>query len=229
MTRQTHRDPSRAALAEAIATASEAQRELQAAEDAALMARDRLWEAKRKLEEIREAKADESSASHFAASFIASVAAGAPCDVLTLEDPATASRANEETAAHEVDVWKRTRESCNAAVPVREENLKRAKRSVEAAARDVIRNSDAATKLMAGLEELQSELVRRRVALRFLVYGDFLAEREAIQSFLRNKDLPGGFGSFEVTEWDRHSAHVAWQQAFEALLHDADAPLPTGS
>ncbi len=121
MTKSTPRDPSRAALANAIADATEAERELQAANDAVVMARDKFWEAEHKLEEIRESNADEVSTANFAAAFIASVKEGAPCDVAVMEDPAKQARDKEKAAANDADVWERTYESCKSAIPVREE------------------------------------------------------------------------------------------------------------
>jgi hypothetical protein len=94
------------------------------------------------------------------------------------------------------------------------------------AAREVVRNSDAAAKLMAGLEEMQAEVVSRRVALRFMVFNDLVAEPGTFRAFLENKDLPGGYGAAEWIDWSRHGAHVSWKEAFAKLLQDADAPLP---
>ncbi len=228
MAKPAQRDPSRAALAAAIGEVANAEGDLKAAQDAAEMARDRYWSANRALDEIREAKADAVSAANYAAQFIASVAAGAPCDVAQLESPAAKAAEDEKAAAKAAELWRQTRDSCVAAIVEREETLRRARDRVAVAAREVVRNSDAAAKLMAGLDELQAEVIRRRVALRALVCSDALANRDEINAFLLRKELPGGLGSIEAVEWKFHDEHVAWQRAFEMLTRDADATLPTG-
>ncbi len=81
---------------------------------------------------------------------------------------------------------------------------------------------------MDGLEAMQAQLVRRRVALQFLVFKHLVTDPHMAraQAILSNTALPGGLGSSEFVDWASHAEHVAWKEALEALARDPDALLP---
>ena len=100
---------------------------------------------------------------------------------------------------------------------------------VARAAADVVRSLGAVAQLMDGIEAMQEELTRRRVALKYLQREDLLAEadKERVQKFLRQYILPAGFGCVEYETWDRHPMYRAWKDAREDFMNNPDALLPT--
>src|ERR1700720_1890494 len=100
------RDPARAKWAAAIALEAGARRDLQVAEQAAQLAASRHWEAQSKLDELHKIVAAPSGA--LADTFAASVSAGNPCDVATLERSSVDARAKLSAAENNVRVWEQT-------------------------------------------------------------------------------------------------------------------------
>jgi hypothetical protein len=221
------RDPARATLAAAIALEAGARRDLQVAEEAASLAAERCWDAQSRLEAIR--KAPPAPSGSLADSFIASVGAGNPCGTAVLERSSVESRAKLVAAENEAAVWDETRQECEIAVRAKEAAVVTAKERVERAARIVLANSDMAEKLFAGLEEMQAELIWRRVGLRFIIRQSELAGplRERIESFLKQDRLPVAFEYGDNNGWDNHPLHKEWAAAFNELLTNSEAALPT--
>jgi hypothetical protein len=214
------RDPARATLAAAIALEAGARRDLQVAEQAAELAASRYYEAQSKLDELRNEPPAPSGA--FADAFTASIAAGNPCNVATLERSSVAAGAKMTAAENEAAVWDETRRECDAAVRAKEADVAAAKDRVERAARVVVANSEMVTRLVDGLEAMQAEIIARRVALRF-IWGKGLngelsgPDKDRIESLLR-QDLMG---------WESHPVHGVWRAAFEDLQSNPEAELPS--
>jgi hypothetical protein len=212
------RDPARAKLAAAIALEAGAARDLQVAEQAAGLAASRYFEAEDKLEAMRKAAAVPHVG--LADDFIASVASGAPCDAAVLGKSAVEARAKMTAAESEVNVWKQTHEECDLAVRAKEAEVVTAKERVEKAARHVVATS--AEGLLAGLEEMQAEVIERRVALRF-VWGKGLngelsqPDKERIENLLRQ----------DLTGLESHPVYGVWRAAFEELQSNPEAELPS--
>jgi hypothetical protein len=95
------------------------------------------------------------------------------------------------------------------------------------AARQVIRDADPAAALMDGIADLQSELMRRRLSLRFLVIGELLADPKPVQAFLDKDGVRAAWDTVEAAAWERDMYDLEWVKTFDALLHDADTPLPS--
>jgi hypothetical protein len=214
------RDPARVKLASAIALEAGARRDLQVAEEAAKLAAERCWDAQSKIDELRKVVAAPSG--DLASAFIESVGAGNPCGTAMLERSAIDARAKMTAAENEFAVWDETRRECELAVREREADVATAKESVERCARAVVCNAETAKRLGADLEALQADVVSARSVLRFIwgkgVNGELsvpLGER--IERLLW-RDLIG----LEST-----SASAAWSAAFDELLTNSEAELPT--
>jgi len=209
------KDPHRMALAGAIADTHFAEKNLKSAEEATRTGRDRLFDAQERVQALR---ASPSCGNDFVEAFMADT---------TLAPPVVAIQAIQQ-AEHDVRLWQNTHSACLAQIPIRKNDLDKARRAVAVAARKVMRESGAAKALMQGIEEMQAELVRRRVALRFLQASDALNEDDAIlvRQYLRDRDLPGGLGDTEFTNWSMNPVHHEWSLAFDALTKDPNAPLP---
>jgi len=103
-------------------------------------------------------------------------------------------------------------------------------RLVARAARVVL--SGAMAKLFDGLPEMETEVIRRRFALAFLLrnqtaldgFGQLNDEAKAIRSHLAHYELPSH--DFVPAEHLNHSHRATWQAALEALSRSPDAPLP---
>jgi hypothetical protein len=80
---------------------------------------------------------------------------------------------------------------------------------------------------MDGIEDLQTELIRRRLSLRFLVIGELLDDPVPAQNFLDKDGAREAWDTVEAAAWPGTAFDLEWLQAFDALLRDADAPLPT--
>ncbi len=223
-------DPNRKALAAAIALHAGARRDLRVADDAASLAAQKCWAAQARLDELN--KAPHSPMGARADAFIASVDAGNPCSAAVLERSSVDARAKMTAAENEFAVWNETRQECDLAAREKEAAVAPAKERVEKAARMVIANSETVTRLMEGVEELQAEVINRRLALRFILFnclnGELSdADKDRIESLFRQDRLPAGFHSAYNAGWETHSVHRTWQAAFDELQSNSDAALPS--
>ena len=96
----------------------------------------------------------------------------------------------------------------------------------------VVANSEMVTRLLDGVEEMTAEVINRRVALRYILFSGLngeLAEsdRAKIEDLFRTDRLPAGFDSAYNWGWELHPVHKAWGAAFDALMTDAEAELPS--
>jgi hypothetical protein len=115
-------------------------------------------------------------------------------------------------------------------LPAVEREIAFSKSDLDAAVRAVLQAeiAGAAATLLREAQAVQADLVARRVVLRFL-HGFFDARDDsALKTFLRNNNnvLPGCVGAVEHANFNDHEASAAWRAAAEALLTNADAPLP---
>jgi hypothetical protein len=213
------RDPARVALASAIALHAGAVRDWQVAQEAAELAERRHWQSQSALEELRKVVADPSA---LADSFISSVASGAPCGTDALERSGVAATARISAAENDVRVWKQTHEECAQVARSKEALALQAKSRVERCAREVIANSATAMRLMDELETKQAEIIGKRVVLQFIwangLNGELAKPDSERMARLLNQNLSGH---------GHHPARGAWQAAFDNLLTDANAQLPT--
>jgi hypothetical protein len=211
-------DPNRKALAAAISLAAGAKRDARVADEAARQAAQNCWEAQSRLEKLREAAEPSGS---LADTFAASVAAGNPCNVAVLERSGIDARAKITAAENDFKVWDQTREECDLAAREKEADVATAKDRVERAARMVLADPATVTRLADDLDALQSDIVERRSALRYIwghgINGELPRPLNERVERLLCRDLLG----LEPT-----SAAAAWSAAFEKLMTDSEASLP---
>jgi hypothetical protein len=213
-------DPARVALASAIALEAGARRDLKVAEDAAELAAERCWRAQSALDELRKVVAAPSGA--LAGSFIASVGAGNPCGTAVLERSAIDARAKLVAAENEVAVWDETRLECELAVRSKAADVAAAKERVTRAARVVVCNAETVSHLADELAALQSELISRRSVLRFIWRTNRNGELSVPLAGRIERLLLCDLTGLESTP-----ASAAWSAAFDELLANSEAKLPT--
>ncbi len=211
------RDDNRAELADAIRREADARQVLTDAEKAIVVACERRWDLRNKLDALRKAAAEAP------ADPVAAVLAGSDID---FGKPARDARMREAELEREIEGWREAEEKCEAEIPARRQALEWAEYATQAAAQCVVKNTDIASKLMDGLADLEAEIIRRRVALRYLLFKGMIgdADRAVVNAHLRNNILPGGEGSLSC--FTGHPAETELRNVIDALKRDADAPLP---
>ena len=214
------RDPARATLAAAIAMEAGARRDLKVAEDAAGLAERRHWDAQSKLDELRNEPPAPSGA--FADAFTASIAAGNPCGTAVLERSAIDARAKLVAAENEVAVWDETRLECELAVRSKAADVAAAKERVTRAARVVVCNAETVSHLADELAAMQSELISRRSVLRFIWRTNRNGELSVPLAGRIERLLLCDLTGLESTP-----AAAAWRTAFDELMTNSEAELPT--
>jgi hypothetical protein len=127
------------------------------------------------------------------------------------------------------DQLRRARDLAEAEVETRKRAVEHARLRAHRAAVAVVKASGAAERLMSGLEALQEQVVRRRVALRFLAAFKAIPQSEqvAVESLLSaDRELPGLPTQASDVDWKNHPTHADWWRALATLERDADARLP---
>lgn len=142
--------------------------------------------------------------------------------------PAQEARAAIEELQHELDTLRRARADVDDEIGRRKSALGLAEMRVKRMAAAVLRASGAAERLLAGLADLESQVVDRRLGLRFLLAQDAITDgdRAAVEALLERNALPTIASHGDCYGWDRHPGHVAWAEAIKSLHSDPDAPLP---
>ena len=224
------RSPARAALAQSINEHTAAMANLNDARSAASKAVEHVYDARKKLDELRETNIAPASS----AAVISGLASGS-LDVLELDRPRAELRAKIEAAEQELNAWQSARKVAEEAVPGRERAVEWAQRKSRDAAIMVLRESGAAERLMTGLDELRADYLSRRVALMFI---EHLASAYCVEHGGRPEDdeticrvrgalSDSGRAEFAVgTRPDQHPAMKAWEAALTELMSSADAELP---
>lgn len=132
-----------------------------------------------------------------------------------------------QQATADLDVARRTRAALEQRAEREAAEVERAREAIDKAVADVVRSEADVAKLLAKAKAIQTDLIARRVELRFL-YNGFLEERgsELRQFLLFEQHLPAGRGQAERGNFDIHPAADPWKASIAALREDADAPLP---
>jgi chromosome segregation ATPase len=200
------RAQAREQLANAINAVDDARARLDEAKAAVEAGWDRMITAGNRLDALK-AKLPQLSSAPAAAEVISALAAGSN----------TETRSPRAVAESEI-----------AALEGSREQLRRAIETAHRAATGVLRASGAAGRLMSGLEAMQAEVIRRRVALRFLAAFKAIPKDEvaAVEALLSaDRELPG-LPIYGGNDWRNHPAHAAYYDALALLERDADARLP---
>ena len=138
------------------------------------------------------------------------------------------ARAHEIAAKDDVEDARAALTALKEAVADAEYVRRRAEKRVETAVVAVFKAAPI-TLLLEQADAIQRDLVGRRLVLRHLVFKDLVAAQHlpAVQRFLMDTNLPGGYGSIDYgNDWSKHAATQPWLEARDALQRDATAPLP---
>ncbi len=220
MTKQ--RSEARTALAQAINERVAAIANLNDARSAASKAAEHVYDARKKLEELRETNVTPASS----AAVIAGLASGS-LDVLELDRPRAELRAKIEAAEAELNAWQSARKVAEEAVPVRERAVEWVERNLRSAAIAVLRESVPVAQLADELDKLQEEVIARRLALKYLWLHDALPadNKERVEHLLNSPSmLP--LANFTPPEFVNHPTTKTWENALTNLMTNADANLP---
>jgi hypothetical protein len=110
------------------------------------------------------------------------------------------------------------------------DELEYARTALDDRLRDVVQTEANVAQLLAEAKVAQTDLINKRVRLRFLFNENLIGEQDAaeLRSFLLfENNLPVGRGQLEHGNFDSHPAAATWKEAIAALRTDADAALPT--
>ncbi len=206
-------NPTRQALAEAIAARTEAEKAVEAAVAAENDALDRRIDARRALDELKQLPQDDP-----AEAYISALATAHDVSILDLQRPAGARAAQTHKLEQELEFLQELREALKKTTAARRADAERAQFSVSQAALAVIHESDCVARLLDGLAEMQQQVATRRAALHFLKVRDLIpdAQKERVAELL----------CVDVSGDVRRSN--PWALALEALAKDASAKLPEG-
>jgi hypothetical protein len=211
----------RAALKAAIAAAAAAAAAEDRAKTGVVRARDLLRMVERNLKSASAAVA--AVQAEQSARMLEAISAGSPPPPY---NPAVQNaRIQERAAGDEIKAAEAVLDVAEAAVAEPEQAAKKARERVLAAAAVVL--ATPALRLLEEAKAVQADLIKRRVALRYLVRNlDVTPAIHEVREFLRyNTDLPG-FGSVEFEDWNKHQANAPWKDAHDALTRISDTPLP---
>jgi hypothetical protein len=163
--------------------------------------------ARSELEALRQQRCDDP-----AERFIEEFALGRDLDVIELQRPTSGrTRRLEE----ELEALLGLREALSVERKSRQDDLRAAEFAVGQRAANVLRESDAAAKLLEGLGDLQREVSQRRGDLRFLKQRGLLPDDLIDQAEELLRFDPSG------DAW--HVARARWEPVIEALSRDANA------
>jgi TATA-binding protein-associated factor Taf7 len=195
-------EEARAALAQAILARDEAAAEAETARAAVERIDDQLYEAQRRLEEVR------AHAGEKASERIAALVAGG--DALVVERDRFAERDAEDA----VTACRAARDLCKAAIAEAEKVLMFAQIRVESAAKPIL--AAEADRLLVEAEALKAKFDDVRAVLLFL--SSSLPAGSPLLLRLDN--------ALEAKPARNLPAPAEWRKAHEALMRDAGAPLP---
>jgi hypothetical protein len=219
-------DPARAALAKAIAEGGAAERNVGAAREAVTRAHANVDDATVRLEAARSEAARAKNAQTERA--VTAAKAGTP---LTPDRATREARARETEATDDVEAFQNALSICETALTEAEGERERAAKSTARAAAFVM--SGAVERLLRETDELQTQVVNRRIILHHLatVVGTDEHGRELPGIEGKHKDIDDFLATpFLLREqygaWKNHEALIPWRDAYEGLLRDPSHALP---
>ncbi len=225
------RSPEREKLATAIQAKAVAARDLDAAKAAKTKLRQLRAEARSELSDLT-ASIDQERRASIAREL------GGEGDLLV---DFTADEARAKTLEARIAYFEQAAPDCDAAVVNAEETLRGADKALTQAVSAV--EYSAVPTLLAEAQAIQTDLVKRREVLLRLAtsyptigYRDFEGPYQAtpmaaaFRAFVGDGNLPtsstGTFVGLQPHSSIALEARSTWEAAHEALMHDADAPLP---
>jgi chromosome segregation ATPase len=220
------RAAAREQLATAINAVDEARARLAEAKRAVDLADDRCIDLRNKIDAQKERLVFMKANAGAADSVVAALARG---ELLEMER-SPVERAQEEIDAleHELDAVRQARQTAQDEIEKRKSAVGLAEMRTRRMATAVLRVSGAAEQLLAGLIDLERQVVERRLGLRFLLAQGAIPESEkaAVERLLDASALPTSAARGDFFDWDRHPTTIAWAVALKDLQRDPDARLP---
>ena len=222
MSKEQPRTEARASLAQAINSHVAAIANLNDARSAASKAAEHVYDARKKLNELRETNIAPASS----AAVISGLASGS-LDVLELDRPRAELRAKIETTEQELSAWQSARKVAEEAVPGRERAVEWTQRALHDAAVAVLRESNAFAPLTAELDELQERVIEKRLALKFLfLHGAVPDDGKQHVASLLNKYAWQPTDCFTPQECIGHLVTRQWENLLTELMRNADTEIP---
>jgi hypothetical protein len=223
----TERAHARQQLADAIAAVDNAKELLAQAQRAASAGMDRAIDIGNKIEALK-IKLPQLPNTPPAGAVLSALWFGG--DALEVErSPRAKAAAEIADLERSRDQLRRARDLAEAEVETRKRAVEHARLRAHRAAVGVLKTSGAAARLLKGLAALQAEVIRRRVALRFLTALKAIAQDEvgAVEALLSaDRELPGLPTWGGNINWNNHETHVDWYRALATLAIDPDTRLP---
>jgi chromosome segregation ATPase len=220
-------NPARTALAKAIAEEAAAKQRADAARAAITRARANVDHATSRLEAARNEAARAKNAQTERA--VTAAKAGTP---LTPDRATREARARETEAADDLEAAQSAREQVEEALTQAEAELDSTAKSTARAAAVVM--AGAVDLLLRETDELQTQVVNRRIILHHLsgIVGTDEHGREIPSIEGWHKDIDDFLAKpFLLSEqygaWKNDEALTPWRRAYDQLLRDPNAPLPT--
>jgi len=230
-------NPARDKLRAAIEDKHNAEGAVAAARNAIEAARDRFYDMVDQLDRIENPQIQDSDEENGAvykrdvgANFSEALQAGR---VLNVDELLPDDDEQEKIAKlkRNIETWRRTVKSCEAALPEKEQAVLLAIEQIEMAAGEVVRAAAGGgilEALMDGIEEMQSIVLMRRLQLHFLACNKLIPEADVdrVMAVLAPIHMPARPIDVYFREWHQHPAWLAWKSALDALHGDPDAALP---
>ena len=222
------RSPERTELASCISELAAAEADLDFTQDALAKAQRKKWDAAALVEKLKK-EAAEAGDADIAQAVIEATKAGRDISAVTLGAAAAEAPRQLKTAIQEQELYSRAYLQLEHQLPGKQTAVEQCKFKVADAAKAVICASDAYTRICNDLEVLQSEIVRKRVILRFFS-SVTLSPSDAdkrIEALLM-PELPGHPKQPAYTDWESHPSYRVWADALASLITNPDAELPHG-
>lgn len=157
------------------------------------------------------------------------VAALARGELLELErSPAQKLQEDINALERELEAVRQARQTAEGEIENRKSAIGLAEMRVRRMVGGVLRASGATERLMAGLLDLEREVIRRRLGLAFLLRNEGVpvSLQAEVGRLLDGSQLPSRSGASAHSDWARDPTTTAWTDALKALASDPDARLP---
>lgn len=222
----TERATARQQLADAINAVAEARQRHAEAKRAAEAGMDRAIDLNNKIDALKERLSFMKSSAGAADGVVAALLRGD--DLQAERSPAEKARHEINALQVELDAVRQARQTAEGEIENRKSAIGLAEMRVRRMVGGVLRASGATERLMAGLLDLEREVIRRRLGLAFLLRNEGVpvSLQAEVGRLLDGSQLPSRSAASAHSDWARDPTTTAWADALKALASDPDARLP---